>query len=78
MDAFFWQQSTGIIQSGIVLMNSLFKSITLFWYRKKHIEESVLDEIWYIDKYLIVNFFSFLIVFGWEKSKMRVIFIHNL
>ena len=40
--------------------------------------QTVFDEISYIFEYFIVNIFSFLIVFDWEKSKTRTIFIHRV
>ena len=38
---------------------------------------TVLDEIWYIVEYFIVNIFSFPVVFDWGKTKMRILFIHH-
>ena len=40
--------------------------------------QTVFDEMWYIIEYFIVNIFSFLVVFNWEKYKMRIIFINRL
>ena len=40
--------------------------------------QTVFDEMWYIVEYLIMNIFSFLILFYCEKSKMRIICIHHL
>ena len=45
---------------------------------KKINMQTVFDEMRYIVEYFIVNIFPFLIVFYWEKSKMRIIFIHHV
>ena len=45
---------------------------------KKINTQTVFDEMWYIFEYLIVNLLPFLVVFDWEKSYTRIIFIHRV
>ena len=65
MDVFL-KKSSVIIESIIGLINYLLRDITLFLYIKKSSWRqptcSRFDEMWYIVKYFIVDFFSFLVV----------------
>ena len=37
----------------------------------------IVDEMWYIVEYLLMDIFSFLVVIGWNKSKMIIIQIQH-
>ena len=45
---------------------------------KKINTQTVFYEMWYIVEYLIVNIFYFFVVFYWEESNTRIIFIHHV
>ena len=40
--------------------------------------QTVFDEMWYIVEYFIANFIPFFIIFYWEGTKTRIIFLHQV